>query len=346
MRARAVLAALATAAAILLLVLPAGAAAKPNPFFGLNSWKIPTLKELQRMSAGGAGYYRTNFLWDMVLPTSAATPDYHVYDALMLNASQAGINVLPDLVGNFRPKGAAGMANWLAFVRMTVDRYKPGGQFWIDHPELVTKARTIHSWQVWNEPNLSAYWPSEKASEYGAFFVQTAKVIKQADPQAEVVVAGIPQSAYGVPQKKYIAGLYRVPGFKQAANVIAAHGYSKDYTGAIANVKRVRSVMNANGDTKKPIWVTEIGWATGGEKRPWVTTPKNQAKQLRLTAQALLARQTSLHIRGMVWFSWRDTGEPKHWGTHTGLFWAKGYPKPAWGAFAKVAGGTPGTGRI
>ena len=43
----------------------------------------------------------------------------------------------------------------------------------------------------------------------------------------------------------------------------------------------------------------------------------------------------------MIWYSWRD--EPgRAWFQHTGLFTYEFDPKPAWGAFTALTGGSPG----
>jgi hypothetical protein len=149
-----------------------------------------------------------------------------------------------------------------------------------------------------------------------------------------------------VPQQTYFKRLYKVKGFRGAVSVIAVHAYAEDYRGVLGAVQRTRDVMSSHGDSTKPIWVTEVGWATGGEERPWVTTRKGQAKQLHLTGLALLHRKKSWHLRGMVWFSWRDTGDKQHWGTNTGVFDVDGKPKPAWGEFADLAGGSAGSGSL
>lgn len=323
---------------LVVAALLAGApAAEANGFFGLNSWNPPSTHELKRMSKGGAGVYRAAFYWHPY------ARDWSASDQLMTGAAKAHIDVLPYLVGA-APPNSSQEADWESYVRDVVKRYKPGGRFWHQHPEL--KARPIRRWQIWNEPNLSAYWPSEDAKEYAKFFIRTSKLLKDVYGHARVVAAGVPESTLGVPQQTYFKRLYKVKGFRGAVDLIAVHAYAADYTGVLGAVQRTRDVMSAHGDSHKPIWVTETGWATGGEQRPWTTSRKGQAKQLHLTAIALLHRRSSWHIHGMVWFSWRDTGNPKYWGNNTGVFDRDGKPKPSWAEFAEVAGGSPGSGGL
>jgi len=83
----------------------------------------------------------------------------------------------------FRPeppiKDPAAMAAFLKFVEATVERYKD----------------KIDYWEIWNEPNHRNYWGSEPdGKEYGRLLAETAKRIKELDPQSKVIggsMAGI-----------------------------------------------------------------------------------------------------------------------------------------------------------
>jgi hypothetical protein len=76
-------------------------------------------------------------------------------------------------------KDPVAMDAFLKFVKETVERYK--GQ--------------IKYWEVWNEPNHRNYWGSDpNGKEYGKLLLETAKLIKQIDPDCKVIggaMAGI-----------------------------------------------------------------------------------------------------------------------------------------------------------
>jgi len=45
-------------------------------------------------------------------------------------------------------------------------------------------------------------------------------------------------------------------------------------------LNQVRALMDRRADRKTPIWVTEIGWATGGPRSPFSTTRRGQAERI------------------------------------------------------------------
>lgn len=76
-------------------------------------------------------------------------------------------------------KDPVAMEAFLNFSRATVERYKD----------------KIDYWEVWNEPNHRNYWGSTpNGKEYGQLLVQTAKLIKEIDPDSKIIggsMAGI-----------------------------------------------------------------------------------------------------------------------------------------------------------
>jgi hypothetical protein len=53
--------------------------------------------------------------------------------------------------------------------------------------------------------------------------------------------------------------------------------------------------------------------------------------------------RSQFRLRGIVWFCWQDrdplTGESNWWGVNSGVIRRDGSSKPAWTAYANVAGG-------
>jgi hypothetical protein len=93
-------------------------------------------------------------------------------------------------------------------------------------------------------------------------------------------------------------------------------------------------------DKKAKLWVTEIGWATGGNPTPLTVSQQRQASYLRQTYKLLGKNRRKLKLSGVVWYSWRDV-PGGIWFNHTGLFTSTLDPKPAWNAFVGLTGGTP-----
>ena len=135
-----------------------------------------------------------------------------------------------------------------------------------------------------------------------------------------------------------------MPGLRSKFDALAIHPYAANHEGVLGAVRRVRDIMARNGDRRKPILLTEVGWATGGNvsggTRRFRTSPKQQAARLRKTYRALLRIRRRYAVGLVVWFSWRDrapsSDEPNWWAIHTGLFTRSGKPKPAWRTYRRI----------
>jgi exo-beta-1,3-glucanase (GH17 family) len=100
-------------------------------------------------------------------------------------------------------------------------------------------------------------------------------------------------------------------------------------------VKRVQAFERIVGDKK--VWVTEVGWGTGGKPGPLTVSPGRQAEFVKQTITKLHA----LGVRGVVIFQWRDPkpfpGRRDIWPYYAGLLGQDGTPKPALAAFEEAA---------
>ena len=100
----------------------------------------------------------------------------------------------------------------------------------------------------------------------------------------------------------------------------------------------------AAGDIRKPIWITEMSWSTGGPG-PYVTTERGQAQKLRRAYDLLLLCRKSWNVERVYWFAHRDRpvppGEADYWGNHNGLIASDGRWKPALTTFLRYLRGRP-----
>jgi hypothetical protein len=99
-----------------------------------------------------------------------------------------------------------------------------------------------------------------------------------------------------------------------------------------------RRVILRHHDGAKPMWVTEMGWATAGPPFPFTVSPATQARYLTTTWRAMLACRARWNLRHVLWFSLEDAdpatfGEPDGWSFHDGLLNLDGTPKLAYGKF-------------
>jgi hypothetical protein len=165
-----------------------------------------------------------------------------------------------------------------------------------------------------------------------------ASAVKRLDPGAEIVSAGLPQSNLGVPFGRYLSAMYRA-GAARAFDTLAIHPYALDARGVVDAVAGARRITRRFGD-RPPIWVTELGWASGGPRSPFTVGERGQGRLVGSTIDALLDRRGELGVRGVVYYDWRDARPYGHdfFGLHTGLLRLDGSAKPALAAFERAAG--------
>jgi hypothetical protein len=304
---------------------------------------------LDRLRSTGAGLVRQTFDWRRI-ERAPGRYELSFYDDYVAALARRHLRLLPILFnvppfrssapahprrGTYPPKRPAEMGE---FGAVLARRYGPRGSFWRGHPEL--PRLPVRSWQIWNEPNLPVYWPSgPDAAQYVALLRATAREIRRVDPGAYIVTAGLPDSTLGVPLDEYLEAMYATGG-AGAFDVIAVNPYGEDARGVLDTVRAVRAVASRNGDNPA-VWITELGWATGGPQSSFRVSEAGQAELLERTLLALARRRDELRIRGVVYFNWRDStpyaGGPDFFGLYTGLLRVHGQAKPALRAYQKVA---------
>jgi len=301
-----------------------------------------------RLHAAGIGLVRDAFSWSRI-ETSPGRLDFSAYDQVMLTAATAGMRVLPMLVGAppwrstapavgqahgfYPPRDPAAMA---VLAAVLVQRYGPGGTLWAAHPEVTPLP--IHSWQVWNEPNVTTWWASgPDPAQYVRLLRAVSNAIRGVDPTAEIVAGGLPESAMGTPIAEFLDGMYAA-GARGTFDTLAIHPYAADVAGVMGVLAAARAKLDALGDRDVPIWATEFGWATGG---PPVTITTSEAAQAALLHDAIVEMQharAALGLRGFVVFRWKDVepnvGHPDVWALHTGVLRHDDSAKPALGALS------------
>jgi polysaccharide biosynthesis protein PslG len=340
---------LATTLIICLGAPAASQAAAPHGFYGVIPATDPDSTEIARMGAGKVGTMRINFVWGAVQPSQGAPFDWSHYDAIIGAAAQQGIRVLPTVYSspgwvakrtNFPPTGRF-RAPFEAFVRAAAQRYGSSGTFWTEHP-TIPKLPVI-DWQLWNEVNSPSFWfRKPSAKQYVSLLKVFSRGIKSGDPRAKVVLAGLfrtPRIRNGIPLDRFLPGIYRAHG-KPFFDAVAVHPYATTPKDALTALRDTRKIMGQFKDKKAKLWVTEIGWATGGNPTPLTVSSQRQASYLRQTYNLLAANRGRLKLSGVIWYSWRDL-PGGIWFNHTGLFTQALVAKPSWDAFVSLTGGSP-----
>jgi hypothetical protein len=329
----------------------------PRDFVGLVSEDVFAertpyrIAQLKRQVAIGSHLLRQNFDWAAI----ERAPDryfWRKYDNYVLTCARFKVQILAILFntpgwrsaaparnprhGTYPPKKVEEFAD---FARRVVERYGPDGYLWKQNPRITPVP--IKSWQIWNEPNLDVYWASGASpAGYVKLLRAASDAIREVDPTAEIVTAGLPQSRLpGVPLLKYLASIYNNHG-QGLFNTVALNPYARNVTELAKRIRAVRRVMNRYGDVGTRIWITEIGWSDHGPKSPFRVGPAKQAELITRSFGVLKQKWYGWGIRGVIYAYWKD-GRPypplfkDFWGLHTGLFDKKGKPKRAYCAFVR-----------
>jgi len=335
-------------ALLICLGVASQAQAAPRAFYGLIAANDPDSTEIARMGAGRVGTLRVNFVWGAVQPQADAALDWSHYDALIGAAAERGIRVLPTVYSS--PSWAASRDNFppskqrfgdfQSFVREAAARYGSNGTFWTTHP-AIPKLPVIW-WQLWNEVNSPSFWYRKpSAKQYVGLLRVFSAGIRSGDPAAKVALAGLfrtPRIRNGIPLDRFLPGIYRQKA-KPLFDAVAMHPYATTPRDALEAVRDTRKIMARFKDKRTPLWITEIGWATGGVRTPLTVSPRRQASYLRKSFRLLAKHRGRLRIAGVIWYSWRDL-PGGIWFNHTGLFTADLDPKPSWNAFVGLTGGS------
>jgi hypothetical protein len=346
-KARSVAAAtLATISACAALAGTANAAV-PRDFFGVVPSGYDSNAEMQRMAASGVGAVRVLVNWNKVEPRQGIR-DWSYYDDYVGRLAAAGLQVQPLLLGvptwlPLRPPLYSPLArgSWQSFVGELAGRYGRNGLFWRQHPSL--PYLPLVDWEVWNEPNLKGYWggrPSPR--KYVRLLRLTGAGLRSTDPQARIGIAGIfppPRARYGVSLKAFMRGIYRVHGAGRAFDAVSIHPYAARPNGVLAACRELRRIMNERHDRATPIWITEVGWSTGGvgwAKSPYRASEAAQAKFLSRTYLRLIALRSRLRLQRVVWHTWQDAQPGTPWTINMGLIHNDESAKPSLAAYAAL----------
>jgi hypothetical protein len=248
-------------------------------------------------------------------------------------------------------KGEAKRA-WQSFLKKAVKRYKPGGQFWREHPDLPKKP--IKAWQIWNEPNLPKYFaksgrPGIKQVKntpkaYAKFVKKSDEAIHKSDKHAKVVLAGLsgnPKKKKMEPQR-FLKKFLKVRKVEKHFDAAALHPYAEKIRDFKKRVSKARKALKKGGAKKKELWLTEVGWGSDShDKFPLTKGPAGQAKMLKKSYKVSLKKRKKWKIDRVFWFDWRDPPSSAPVGCtfckSAGLLRHDRTPKPAYKKFKRLS---------
>ena len=282
-------------------------------------------KNLRLMSMAGINWTRDEMYWSELEKTKGVFTFPPQFDAYVAENVRQGLdpliildyhNRLYDLNESGSPRAPhteAGLRGWARYVAEMVTRYRD----------------QVRYWEVWNEPNGQQFWGDEpSAREYAAVLKTAYTTIKRLDPDA-VVIGG----AIAGTDLNYLRELFDAGGLNYM-DVLSIHPYrvgGPDETDLLRDLRFHQELMHEYG-YEKPIWLTEIGWAT--DTGPYGVSEAQQAQYLVRTY--LLALSTG-YVREVNWYDFQDDGpDPANHEHRFGIVRLDLSPKPAYTAYANL----------
>jgi len=356
------------AIAVLLALIAAGSAsaAAPRSFFGVMPQGPLDAEDFDAMGDARVGTLRFEIHWAGIDPTSAPGDyDWSSPDAIVEQAARNGVSMLPFVTSvpawalaldgrncdpgdcpPYAPKGKQALAAWRTFLADAVERYGPQGEFWAENPTV--PERPIRDWQIWNEQNSpSFYKPKPNVKAYAKLLDVSEEAISAEDRGAKIILGGM----FGTPlggQKPaiaawdFLARLYKQRGAKKDFDGVAPHPYASKLSKVLAQIDLIREEMKRAGDRGGELWITELGWASGGPPNPLNRGLAGQADRLTEAYRYFLRKRRKLNVENVTWYSWRDNSSTTaglcEWCPKSGLLNEDHSAKPSFDAFRKLTG--------
>jgi len=245
-------------------------------------------KDLALATEIGATHVRIDMWWGIIEPEKGQFewdfPD-RVIDAIVA----AGLKPYPILCYNSAwspdasPATEEQRVDYGNYVYEMVKRYK-------DRVQL---------WEVWNEPNIRPFWVPTPDPELYAELLKVAYTrAKEADPDCTVVGFCTAGADY-----EFIEGGYR-NGAKNYFDALSFHHYgdARDERQLEREIRRMRRILDRNGDAGKPIFITELGISTGPTPIAKIYSKEDQAVWMVKKHMVCIAEGVSQ----LYWFKMKD----------------------------------------
>ncbi|MDR2072454.1 MAG: cellulase family glycosylhydrolase [Spirochaetaceae bacterium] len=269
----------------------------PEDFFGISPDRSPlNTEDYALLDRFGAVWIRTTVRWASLEPEEGVW-EFDRWDLYVEKAKAAGKKIIFILAFD---------SKWLypdhREHRDLTEREIPYFLKYVE--QMVTRYRgRVDAFEIWNEPNGFFWYGSDK--HFFALSAAAAKKIKELDPQV-TVLAG---STFRVP-RSFLIKMFNAGAFEYTDG-ISIHPYASDAAHTVRQIRKLRKILNAVG-YDKPIWITEVGYATGG-----IYFSFNGLKRYPEYIVKTLSGLAVQGVRNAVWYELMDEYNrdtvPDHW---------------------------------
>jgi polysaccharide biosynthesis protein PslG len=298
--------------------------------------------DLKAMKAVGATSVRVEANWYGMQPNGPSDNDWAPLDQVIAAIQAAGLTA--DLVIDGCPSWAAvsgaqgnsfaqpaSPAQFATFAGSVAARYGSKG---------------VSSFEIWNEPNISQFWaPKPDPAAYTADLVAAYAAIKAVDQSAVVLSGGLSpatDTSTSYDPRTFLSDMY-ADGAKGSFDGVGDHPYTYPLSPDDNNAgsawsqmsqtsPSLRSIMTANGDSAKRIWITEYGAPTSG------TSSVGETAQSTDLVEAISQVKQLSWIGSFYIYTWTDLSSLAATDNGFGLLTEDNTQKPAYAAVAAALG--------
>ena len=271
------------------------------------------VRDLDGLQAGGFGWVRMDFVWSAI-EKAKGQYDFAAYDTLIAGLAARHIQPLfildygSDLYQTGSPRSPEARAAFARFAAASVTHYK-------GKPIL---------WEIWNEPNIGFWKPQPNAAEYGRLAFETARAIKEADPNATVLAPG----TSGIPLD-FLESVFQT-GLLRYIDAVSLHPYRGAMPETAAgDYPAVRRLVRKYAPKGRSIPLVSSEWGYTAVN----VTEEQQGQYLAREWLSNLAEG----VRLSIWYDWHDDGlDPKEGEHHFGTVHNDYAPKPAFEAAQRL----------
>lgn len=301
-------------------------------FLGVNAqlqWFKPEVARVQveRLKALGLNWVRLALHW-MLLEPQPGQFKLEGTDRMMALVKAAGLRSIVYMVGS--PTAISSAPTGAPYA----DKYPPRDpQVYAQRLSSVAKRYpNVDVWQVWNEPNIPAFWqPKIDPEGYARLLLPAVKALREAAPGKPVAMAGMAYYSQMAGREGLMLEDLGKLGAYQLNLVVAYHPYTDVPEGSepgsrdfVARAQLLNGRLRGAG--VKQVWATEWGWSSyaGPKEEQPIIGESGQAeytlKRLVLMAAldydriflfALSDLDARAGVRDRCYGLLRENGEPK-----------------------------------
>ncbi|MDR1931074.1 MAG: hypothetical protein LBQ44_10680 [Treponema sp.] len=256
----------------------------PEDFFGASPYKRGGVgpEDFELLDRQGVIWMRRDCSWNILEPEPGKW-DFSSWDVYVDDSKAAGKKLIAILaydapwLNSEKSIAPEDLPHYLNYVEKVVTRYKG----------------RIDAYEIWNEPNINRFW---KRSDKDFFTLSgaAAQLIRRIDPGARILAGSLVRAPSGYARRLFKSGAM------DYADALSFHPYAMNPGGSVRLYDKLAK-LTAEFDFPGELWITEVGYPTGGWY-PSMVLEKNFPRDIVKTLAGFAARE----VRVLSWFEFKE----------------------------------------